>query len=334
MKKIVQEYYGKKLHKTEDLEYDACCVDDYNPEFLAPLTDEIKSRRYGCGSPTPESVFGMTVLDLGCGTGTDVYIAAQLVGPAGRVIGVDMTDEQLEVARRNIDPIMKNLGYDRPNVEFIKGEIESLDLPDESVDVVISNCVINLSPDKSAVFSEISRVLKPGGEFLIADIVADRRIPDNLRADPKLYSECLTSADYEGDFTRRMRDAGFNDVRHASRRGVKDVIDGVHFTSITFRGFKIPLEEHCEDYGQVAVYKGTMPGKHEVFHLDLNHVFPAGAAVRICKNTADIIKRSRLADFFHVSEEIAHLGRFNCSSPSPASDLAEEKDAPPTSNCC
>lgn len=334
MKKAVQDYYGKKVTSTGDLEYDACCVAYYDERLLAPLTGEVKSRRYGCGSPTPDAAFGLTVLDLGCGAGVDVFIASQLVGPAGKVIGVDMTGEQLEIARRNVEPVMKNIGYDKPNVEFMEGEIESLGLPDESVDIVISNCVINLSEDKEAVFREIWRVLRPGGEFLIADIVADRRIPEPLRNNPKLYSECLTGADYEGDFFRRMRKAGFNDVRQTSRRDTKDVIETIHFTSVTYRGFKIPMEEHCEDYGQVAVYKGSIPGRPDAYALDLNHFFPAGAAVRVCKNTADILRRSRLSDFFHVSGEIAHLGRFDCS-PAPARVTeAESNGASSAGSCC
>ncbi|MGK7346424.1 MAG: methyltransferase domain-containing protein [Candidatus Nitrospinota bacterium M3_3B_026] len=335
MKKAVQDYYGRKVTTTGDLEYDACCTVDYDEGLLAPLTSEVKSRRYGCGSPTPEAAFGLTILDLGCGAGTDVFIASQLVGPAGKVIGVDMTGEQLEIARRNVEPVTRNIGYDKPNVEFLEGEIESLDLPDESVDIVISNCVINLSEDKEAVFGEIWRALRPGGEFLIADIVADRRIPEPLRNNPKLYSECLTGADYEGDFLRRMSKAGFNDVRQTSRRATNDIIETIHFTSVTYRGFKIPLEEHCEDYGQVAVYKGAIPGKPDIYTLDLNHVFPAGAAVRVCKNTADIIRQSRLSDFFHVSEEIAHLGRFDCSpSPAPSMEAEPDNGASSAGSCC
>ncbi len=314
MKELVQEYYGKQIQKTEDLQYDACCVASYDAKYLEALTDEVRSKRYGCGSPVPDALPGLTVLDLGCGAGIDVFIAAQLVGPAGRVIGVDMTEAQLDIARQNVKPIMDNLGYGRPNVEFIKGEIESLDLEDESVDCVISNCVINLSTDKTSVFKEIYRVLKPGGEFLISDIVADRRIPEALRNDATLYSECLTGADYEGDFIRRMRGASFEDVRKTSRRKTNDLVESIHFMSITYRGFKIELEEHCEDYGQVAVYKGTMSEMPTSYTLDMNHVFPAGAAVRICKNTADILKQSRLKQFFDVSDEIRHLGMFDCSS--------------------
>ncbi len=335
MKEAIQDYYGKRIQNTESLEHDACCVTDYNTQLLKHITEEVKSRRFGCGSPIPDEAFGLTALDLGCGSGIDVFIAAKLVGPAGKVIGVDMTIEQLDIAQRNIDPIMKNLGYDTPNVEFILGDIESLDVPDDSVDCVISNCVINLSQNKDAVFREIYRVLKKGGEFLIADIVADRRIPEELANNPKLYSECLTGADYEGDFIKKMNNAGFNDVRQTYRRVVDDVIEGIHFRSIVFRGFKIDMEEHCEDYGQVAVYNGSAVGKPEAYSLDLNHLFPAGDPVRICKNTADIITKSRFASMFHVSGEIAHLGAFDCSCSS-ASEMAtkEQQTEDESFGCC
>lgn len=335
MKEVIQDYYGKQMQNTESLEHDACCVTDYDAKLLKPITEEVKARRFGCGSPIPDEAFGLTVLDLGCGSGIDVFIAAQLVGPTGKVIGVDMTIEQLEIARRNIDPIMNNLGYDTPNVEFLMGEIESLNIPDGSVDCVISNCVINLSQDKGSVFQEIHRVLKPGGEFLIADIVSDRRIPKALADNPKLYSECLTSADYEGDFIKKMNNAGFNDVRQTSRRLVDDLIEGIYFWSITFRGFKIDLEENCEDYGQVAVYNGSMADSKEAYTLDLNHLFPAGSAVRVCKNTADILKHSRLSSMFHVSGEIAHLGLFDCSCSTSSEQTKPNKAAQTSgSSCC
>jgi len=183
------------------------------------------------------------------------------------------------------------------------------------------------------VFREIYRVLKPGGEFLISDIVADRRIPETLRSDAKLYSECLTGADYEGDFIRRMRDAGFNDVRQTSRRKTRDVVEMIHFYSVTYKGFKVAMEEKCEDYGQVAVYKGNMLGRPAAYALDLNHFFPAGSAVRICKNTADIIKQSRLNPFFHVSDEISHLGLFDCAGGGAASKGGDDEDVP-SGSCC
>ena len=317
---MVSQFYGEEVSKTEDLLFDACCVADYDLRLLGPITSEVKERRYGCGSPLPPLLEGRTVLDLGCGAGIDVFIAAQLVGPRGRVIGADMTPAQLEVARRNVAPIMANIGYAEPNVEFVDCRIEALPLPDASVDVVISNCVINLSEDKSAVFREIGRVLKPGGEFYIADIVSDRRIPARLAADRRLYSECLTGAAYMGDLTRIMRAAGFLDVRVVQDRPLRDVIEGIHFSSVLLRGFRLDLEDQCEDYGQVAVYRGTIPDRADRFALDGGHDFRAGEPVRVCKNTADMILGSRFAPHFAVSAEMFHMGLFDCSPKTAATE--------------
>ncbi len=331
---FVSEFYGKEVQKTEDLIFDACCVADYDLSLLGPITDEVKSKRYGCGSPIPAMLSGCTVLDLGCGAGIDVFIAAQLVGPQGKVIGVDMTDEQLEVARRNVDPIMANIGFKNSNVEFVKGRIEEIPVESGTVDVVISNCVINLSEHKEKVFKEIWRVLKPGGEFYIADIIADRRIPARLASDKRLYSECLTGAAYSGDLTRTMRRAGFEDVRTVSSRLLNDTIEGIRFTSATLRGFKIDLEDQCEDYGQVAVYKGTMADHKDSFLLDLGHPFKAGEPVRVCKNTADMIQQSRFAPHFAVSPEMFHMGIFDCSPGASASSGDDVQMAVPTGGCC
>jgi len=329
MTEFLSEFYGKTVQKTEDLNFDACCVAEYDLALLRPITDEVKERRYGCGSPIPLALEGRTVLDLGCGAGIDCFIAAQLVGPSGRVIGVDMTDEQLEIARRNIAPIMENLGYTAPNVEFVKARIEELPIESNSMDVVISNCVINLSADKERVFAEIWRVLKPGGEFYISDIVADRRIPEHLIRDQRLYSECLSGAAYTGDLDRTMRRGGFNDVRAVSRRPLGDVIEGIYFDAVNLRGFKVALEEHCEDYGQVAVYRGTLPGRTTEFNLDLSHLFKAGRPERVCKNTADMLRQSRYAPYFVVSEELFHMGRFDCSP-----TVATAVDANTGASCC
>lgn len=317
----VSEFYGQTVSKTEDLIFDACCITDYERELLEPLTDEVLERRYGCGSPIPPLLDGLTVLDLGSGAGIDCFIAAQLVGEGGRVIGVDMTDEQLAIARRNVEPIMSNLGYGAPNVEFAKGRIEALPVDDDSVDVVISNCVINLAPDKAPVFAEIQRVLRPGGEFYIADIVADRRIPEHLASDARLYSECLTGAAYRGDLVRTMRDAGFADVRTVKDQRLDTVIEGIHFASVILRGFAIELEDQCEDYGQVAVYRGTVPRHEARFELDSGHVFEAGTPMRVCKNTADMLTQTRYARHFAVSEPILHLGPFDCSPEAPSDSV-------------
>lgn len=330
LRNAVSEYYGKTVQKTADLAYDACCTTDYDASLTVNLTEEVLDKRYGCGSPLPSAIEGATVLDLGCGAGADCYMASQLVGESGHVIGVDMTDEQLDVARRNIEPHMKNFGYAESNVEFRKGFIEEIPAEDNSVDVVISNCVINLSDNKQKVFDEIWRVLKPGGEFYIADIVADRRVPQRLQSDELLWNECLTGAAYIEDLRRVVEKAGFADMRTVSSRGLSDVIEGIRFASRTMRGFKLPLEDRSEDFGQVAVYKGTVAGAAKSFTLDDRHVFTAGAPVRVCKNTADMLAGSRLAAHFHVSEPLAHFGLFDCGPETSAAAF----DAPTSSSCC
>jgi len=165
-------YYGKILGGSKDLKTSACCcIESLPPDIKAAMSeidDEIIAKFYGCGSPIPPALEGCTVLDLGCGTGRDVYVASKLVGENGFVIGVDMTNEQIAVARQHVNSMARKFGYERPNVDFRKGYIEdlkALDIEDASIDVVISNCVLNLSPDKPSVFREIFRVLKPGGEL-------------------------------------------------------------------------------------------------------------------------------------------------------------------------
>ncbi|MBI2372431.1 MAG: methyltransferase domain-containing protein [Deltaproteobacteria bacterium] len=328
---VVSDYYGKKVQKSEDLTFSACCTIDYDEKLLAALTDEVKSKRYGCGSPLPDLLEGCTVVDLGSGAGTDCFIAAQLVGPKGRVIGIDATMEQLEVARRNVDPIMRNLGYATANVSFVEGLIEEAPVASAAADVVISNCVINLSPHKERIFKEIARILRPGGELLISDIVADRRIPSHLAEDRKLYSECLTGAAYVGDLRRTLAKAGLLDVRTVAERTLDEVIEGIHFSSVTLRGFKLELEDACEDYGQVAVYKGTIPGRAKELVLDRAHRFEAGRPVRVCKNTADMLTKSRYSAHFRVSAEMTHLGLFDCG---PVGSQATDGPAACGPGCC
>ena len=176
----VQDYYGKEVKQTTELKTQACItpaskVPRHIGRAIGNVHDEIVKRYYGCGTPIPEALDGMTVLDLGCGTGRDVYAVAQLVGPQGKSIGLDMTDEQLDVANEYKAWHAEQFGFD--NTEFKKGYIEHLvdaGIPENSVDIVISNCVVNLSPNKEQVFKEIWRVLKPGGEVYFSDVYADR----------------------------------------------------------------------------------------------------------------------------------------------------------------
>ncbi|OIO67771.1 MAG: methyltransferase type 11 [Zetaproteobacteria bacterium CG12_big_fil_rev_8_21_14_0_65_55_1124] len=341
----LQAYYGKVLGHSDDLQTNACCCDsDSVPpevrEALKLIHHEITDRFYGCGSPIPPLLEGKTVLDLGCGTGRDAYILSKLVGKSGHVIGVDMTDEQLETARKHISHHTEAFGYNKANVEFRQGFIEDLqgmDIADDSVDIVISNCVINLSPDKPSVFREIFRVLKPGGELYFSDIFADRRIPEALKNDPVLYGECLGGAMYIEDFRRLLADVGCPDYRVTSEAVVtidnpelEARIGFANFTSITVRAFKLAsLEDICEDFGQTATYKGTIANHPHHFDLDDHHRFHTGKSMPVCGNTAAMVGETRFADHFTVGGDRSnHFGPFMRNS-GPAA-----KPETPATSCC
>lgn len=197
-----------------------CCSDEngadmssalnmYSPQEIRDLPPEIVGATLGCGNPMAIASLkaGETVLDLGSGAGLDCFLAARQVGPTGHVIGLDMTDSMLELARRN----RVKVGLE--NVEFRKGQIEQMPVADASVDVIISNCVINLSADKDAVFREAYRVLKPGGRFAVSDMVTRGAVPDELRLEPDLWTGCLSGALDESDYVERLRNAGFAEIQ-------------------------------------------------------------------------------------------------------------------------
>lgn len=326
---IVKDYYGKTLESNQDLKTSACCtteaLSERHKQILSEIEPEIIEKFYGCGSPIPAALEGKTVLDLGCGSGRDVYLASKLVGPQGRVIGIDMTDEQLAVARKHLDRQMQKFGYSTPNVEFRKGYIENLadaGIADNSVDVVISNCVFNLATDKSAVFSEIFRVLKPGGELYFSDVFSGRRIPQALQDDPLLYGECLSGALYTEDFRRMMQKIGFADFRTVSN--VRLTLDDpqvaekagmIDFYSMTIRAFKLDtLEDICEDYGQVAIYNGSIEDHPHSFILDDHHEFFTGKPMLVCGNSTSMLQETRFAPYFTIiGDRSTHFGVFDCA---------------------
>lgn len=331
----VKHYYGQVLRSGADLKTSACCTAEAPPPHIAKILQdlhpEVKDRFYGCGSPLPPALEGITVLDLGCGSGRDCYLLSRLVGPRGQVIGVDMTEEQLAVARRHQDWHAQRFGH--ANVDFRLGYIEDLQglgIAEASVDIVVSNCVLNLSPDKDRVFREILRVLKPGGELYFSDVFADRRIPAALAQDPVLLGECLGGALYLEDFRRLIAAAGCHDARVVSRAplalrnaDIERQIGFVRFQSLTIRAFKLPLEDRCEDYGQVAWYRGTLPTLPHAFDLDDHHRFETGRALRVCGNTADMLTQSRYARHFRVEgDKQTHFGLFDCAAPAMATATA------------
>ncbi len=338
-----KKYYGETLHGTSDLKTSACCTPDSLPahikKVLPYIAEEIKVKYYGCGSPVSLALDGLKVLDLGCGTGRDTYVMSKLTGQSGFVYGLDMTEKQLKVARKYIPEQTGRFGYERPNVEFIQDYIENAGnhFNDESLDLIISNCVINLVPDKESIIKQVWRMLKPGGEFYFSDVYSDRRIPGKLKTDPVLHGECLGGALYYKDFERMAKRAGFADPRVVSKRviditneEIKEIAGNITFYSVTYRLWKLEgLEDACEEYGHVAVYKGGIPESLFRFELDSSHIFEKNLPVRVCGNTALMLSKTRFSDYFHITGSFEeHFGEFkDCGSP------AKEKEEPGHCGC-
>jgi SAM-dependent methyltransferase len=326
MHEAVEHYYGKVLTSSADLRTSACTTAAAPSATLAQLFanvhEEVRARYYGCGLIHPAALSGLRVLDLGCGSGRDCYVLAQLVGPNGRVVGVDMTDEQLAVARRHLDWHTTRFGYAASNVEFQRGYLEHLDelgFAPGSFDVIVSNCVVNLALDKAAVLRAAHDLLCDGGEFYFADVYADRRVPAALARDPLLYGECLAGALYWNDFHTLARDSGFGDPRLVEDRplaltdaGIRARIGHIDFYSATYRLFKLPhLEPACEDYGQAVVYRGTIADAAERFILDKHHIIERGRVFPVCGNTWRMLRDTRFAPHFDfIGDANTHYGIF------------------------
>jgi len=342
---VVQDYYGKVLQSSADLQTNACCTPAEMPEWLkgvlSKVHDDVLMRYYGCGLIAPDALEGARILDLGCGAGRDVYALSAMVGDTGEVVGVDMTDEQLDVARAHQEYHRDAFGLNRVNTAFHKGYIEELDkLPLEpgSFDVIVSNCVINLAQDKEAVLRGVYNLLKPGGEMYFSDVYADRRIPKVLAKDEVLYGECLSGALYWNDFETFARRAGFDDPRLVEHRPLtienpklEEKVSPIKFTSATYRLWKLDgLERSCEDYGQAVIYKGTIKNSEKVFRLDGHHVIEAGKVFPVCGNTWAMLHDTRLREHFDfIGNFDTHYGIFEgCGEGSPFE--AEAADA----SCC
>ena len=350
MNEAVKKYYGEVLQHSDDLKTDACCTDTAIPSYLkkamAAVHDEVSARYYGCGLVMPQVLKGMKILDLGSGSGRDCYVLAQLVGEQGYVVGVDMTDEQLAVANRHLEWHREQFGYAKSNVEFRKGYIERLDelgLEANSFDIIVSNCVINLSPDKEAVLREAYRLLKPGGELYFSDVYADRRVEKSLVDDPVLYGECLSGALYWNDFHNLAKQVGFTDPRLVEDRtlGIDNEeialrIGHINFFSATYRLFKLEgLESHCEDYGQAVVYKGGIAHSEQKFFLDKHHAIEKGKMFPVCGNTYRMLNETRFKPYFEFyGSTETHYGIFaDCGTLMPfgsANPPVQEEDC----GCC
>jgi arsenite methyltransferase len=312
-----------------------CCPIDFNKEHLHVLPEEIIERDYGCGDPTPFVEPGDVVLDLGSGAGKICWIAAQITGPEGRVIGVDMNTDMLSLARQYHDEIAGRVGFD--NVTYKRGMIQDLALdfdlleqclrdrpvtgadswvelrqtedqlrreqtmiPDGSVDVVLSNCVLNLvrPQDKNQLFEEIFRVVKPGGRVAISDIVADEDVPLEMQNDPELWSGCISGSYREDLFLEAFANAGFQGIEIVKRDEKPwQTVNGIEFRAMTVRAYKDTADKPLER-NQAVVYQGPF---HEVSD-DTGKTYPRGQRIAVSDQAFARLQRPPYAGLFAAVE--------------------------------
>ncbi len=292
-RRMVRRFYGDAAEKPQE---DLCCPVQPSEDDLAHIPREVVERFYGCGSPIDVAALapGETMLDLGSGAGIDVFRAAKRVGPTGRAIGVDMTDSMLEVAEEARVAVAKNLGFDV--VEFRKGFLEEIPAPDRSIDLVTSNCVINLSPDKRKVLWEMWRILNDHGRMVISDIVSEEELPVHQRQDPRLWGECISGALTEEELLSYFERAGFYGIQVLSRSFWREV-EGHRFFSVTVRGYKYEKKAGCVYDGRFAVYKGPFKGVSD----EEGHWFPRNVPVEVCTDTAAKLERAPYRGMFLIT---------------------------------
>ncbi len=335
-------------------EQSLCCPVDYDKRFLEAIPGEVIERDYGCGDPSRYLKTGETVLDLGSGTGKICFIASQVVGPKGRVIGVDMTDDMLEVARRNAPVVAENVGYS--NVEFRKGRIQDLKLDlealdetlegnpvgdangflslearveslraekpmieDASIDAIVSNCVLNLvdADKKRLMFAELHRVLKNGGRAIISDIVSDQPVSDEMMKDPELWSGCLSGAMTETEFLEAFEEAGFHGI-HYRKFDIQPwrVIEGIVFRSVTIEAFKNVLEP-SSDLDQTVIYNGPFKRVED----DDGRLLERGKRYVVSDRVFESYQRNPYAESFtHIESKVTEYRAISSNGDSCCSD--------------
>jgi 7,8-dihydro-6-hydroxymethylpterin dimethyltransferase len=300
----VREFYGAAA---EQPQAELCCPTKYDETAISHIPQDVLDRFYGCGSPMTTAGIreGETVVDLGSGAGIDVFIAAKLVGAGGRAIGVDMTDRMLHVARENQPRVAAALGYDA--VEFREGFLEQIPVESKTVDLVTSNCVVNLSPDKPRVFEEIWRVLKDHGRVVISDIVSETDVPPHLKVNAQLWGECLVGALTQEQFLAALERAGFYGLEVLKKTYWKDV-EGHPFFSVTVRGYKFEKTAGCVFKGHRAVYLG--PGKALVD--EEGHLFPRNVAYEVCTDTVAKLSNAPYRGQFAILEPGEERAGYAC----------------------
>jgi len=357
----------------KDVQPALCCPVNYDQDLLNLLPQEIIDKDYGCGNPSQYINEGDVVLDLGSGGGKICYMAAQLVGEHGRIIGIDMNDDMLALARKYQAHMAQKIGSDR--VVFHKGYIQDLALDleamehflakhpvktmadysalhdwqirqrtespliaDNSVDLVVSNCVLNLvhDEDKHQMIREIYRVLKPGGRVAISDIISDEESPDHLKADLELWSGCISGAFQEQVFIQAFLNAGFLSVRLDKWDETPwQVVDGIEFRSATLTAVRGEGTE-CIDVGHAVIYRGPYA---EIID-DEGHVFPRGERMAVCERTFRYLTAGpHLDDFIGITPSTPREAAQWCA-PAGTRRLASEtkgaiySDGPTQTGCC
>lgn len=306
----VKDYYGKRLQNSSDLQSNACVaparpIPAYIRAALKKVHPEVTAKYYGCGLVVPECLEGTRILDLGSGSGRDCYMLSQLVGENGHVTGIDMTEGQLEVARTYIDYHMKEFGYKKPNVDYVKGYIEALTeagLEKNSFDIIISNCVVNLSPDKRRVLAEAYSVLKDGGELYFSDVYSSGRLTEEIKNHKVLWGECLGGALWWKDLLQLADEVGFSPPRLVSaniitvdNKELQDALGDFKFVSAEYRLFKVPKgnDKTCQ-----VIYNGGITGAEDSFQFDHQYTFKANEVVTVDAELASILTLSRFAENF------------------------------------
>ncbi len=381
VEKAVKNRYSEAAKAQEPA---LCCPVDYNREYLEVIPQEIIDRDYGCGDPSTHLRPGETVLDLGSGGGKISYIASQVVGADGKVIGIDMNDDMLSLAERYREEVGDRIGYH--NVSFHKGRIQDLALdyrkveaylekhpirtaanldtfeswkenerrshpmiPTASVDVVVSNCVLNLvrPEDKRALFAEMFRVLKKGGRVVISDIVSDEDVPARLQADPELWSGCISGSFREDLFLKAFEDAGFYGIRMPKRDEKPwQTVEGIEFRAVTVEAYK-GKQGPCLERHQAVIYKGPWRSVTD----DDGHTLVRGQRMAVCDKTYRIYSSEPYQNDIELIEPyeetpLSDAEPFNCKKDAPRPpretkgleyNVTQTTDAPycgPDGDCC
>lgn len=362
---VEQAVRNRYAEAAKKVERELCCPVSYDPKLLEAIPEEVLTCDYGCGDPTRYIKPGDTVLDLGSGSGKVCFLASQIVGPTGKVLGVDMNDDMLDVARRSASVVARNIGY--VNVEFRKGKIQDLSLDlelldqrlketpvrsaeglsaleskihelrnsspliaDNSIDVVVSNCVLNLvrPQDKRQLFTEIFRVLRRGGRAVISDITSDEGIPEELQRNPELWSGCISGAFREDLFLQAFEEAGFYGVAILERQAEPwQTIEGIEFRSMTVAAYK-GKEGPCWDQKHAVIYRGPFRQVED----DDGHVLKRGIRTAVCEKTYRIYSQEPYRSQFElvpprVPVPIEEARPFPCSRGYLCRDPKETKGA-------